>query len=129
MSVETTFDGASFFEVILPALLGGRWPAVRAAGGVVQFRLITGETYRSWFVDAASAAAEVIEGEHRSADVAITIDEPLVGPMLLGELDVDAALASGDVAIEGRAEVFTRWVELFTQDRSTIGVRVRGDTR
>lgn len=120
-----TFDGAAFFEAILPAVLLDKGAAANAVDGVLQFHLVLDEDHRSWFVDLTGARnPQVIEGEHPRPDVSITIDEPLVGPMLLGDLDVEAALDRGDVEVHGNAEVLERWTHLLSGAFSGASARI-----
>ncbi|MBI4818386.1 MAG: SCP2 sterol-binding domain-containing protein [Deltaproteobacteria bacterium] len=122
--MDPEFQAARFFEAILPLLIADAGPRASQVDAVVRFDLVTGESSRSFSADLREGRADYGEGLRVDADLVMTVDENLVLPLLLGELDVELAMESGLLAVSGNLEVLERWSRLFGDSFRGLGTLI-----
>jgi hypothetical protein len=125
---QTAFEPQSFFEVLLPAMLLERREAAAKVGGVIQF-FVTGVSDRAWYADLTDSPPEVFAGEHAAPDVWLAIADRHVLPMILGDLDVEAALADGSLEVQGDAAVLEGLQQIFASGMTGMGILYAGVRR
>jgi putative sterol carrier protein len=111
----------SFFTVILPSLLATKGDAAHFVDAVVQFYLI-GEPSELWYADLTDPAAPVVAGEHDCPDLSVSLTPDCLAPVLRGDLDIEAAIAEGRLAVHGDLSVLDRLARLFLAGSSWLEI-------
>ena len=75
------------------------------------------------------ATSSVVDGEDADADVVVAVAAKALVPFLTGALDMERALADGDVEVEGDVAVLARIADLFDGGASPMATRLAAMTR
>lgn len=116
--------GAGFCDAILPAMIADLGRSCARVSAVVQL-YVKGERADLARIVTLDEQPGVVEGEDPDADVILAIEERALPALLLGDLDVETALASGDLEVEGDLDVLDRIAALLAGGASPLATRLR----
>jgi len=108
MALEYSAD--RFFNLLLPAILENHPEAARL-NGIIQF-LIMGRPDRAYALNLIEIPPRVEIGENEAADLWIAIDQELVIPMIVGELNVAAAIEDDRLQVTGEVALLSELSQL-----------------
>ncbi|MBI4817135.1 MAG: hypothetical protein HY791_12810 [Deltaproteobacteria bacterium] len=114
-----------FFELFLPMLCAERHQALGRFRHKVELRL-DGSTPRAWNLTGGSKAPWIRRGSVDDPDLVMSFEESLVSELVLGaEPDVEAALSSGRLRVEGDPKILLQLELTLSEATGIIGARLK----
>ncbi|OGQ13301.1 MAG: hypothetical protein A2138_28030 [Deltaproteobacteria bacterium RBG_16_71_12] len=118
-------SGAAFCDTILPAMLADLGPLCARVSAVVQL-WVTRDDEDLARVLVLDGAPRVLPGEDPDADLFLAVDEAILPALLTGTLDVERALAAGQLSAEGDRSVLARLADVLEGAKSPLATRLGG---
>ncbi len=122
MSVAVEIEPHGFFDLLLPLMLQEKGAAARKVDAVIQFYLLD-DVEGAWFADLTHADLPVVPGEHEAPDLTLHIESSCIDPLLVGDLDVAAAVDEEQIAVHGDTSVLAALAELFKGEQTWLEAR------
>ncbi len=122
MPVAVEIEPHRFFDLLFPLMLQEKGAAARKLDAVIQFYLLD-DIEGAWFADLTHDELPVVRGEHDAPDLTVHIESSCIDAMLVGELDVAAAVDDEQIAVHGDANVLAALAELFKGDQTWLEAR------